>query len=205
MYVTNSLYPSEPRVNQTGAVRTTPCPRGDKSFQMQLQDSLTRTAASSTVHSNPDVDRALEKLVNGKAPISEKDLNYLAEKYDATNMTGEEYKAFTNDLQERGILSRWECLAVDGELRLADFAGALASYKHWPYQIYTEPKCGFGDNFSQGWGGNALAWTRYHSGVRAYCDNLGGYDMNWNAAVFTVVHSILEQMDAVQHPLSEAV
>lgn len=153
------------------------------------------------IRDDPQVQHVLDKMVDNKAPLPMKYLKYLTEKYDATDMSGDEYDAFLNDLKQMGILDQTECLVVGGEMRWS----SLYTTQHSPKDIHTEPRMGFGENFSQGWGGNALAWTKYQSSWKCYYDEIGDYDMNWNGAVFTVVHSILAQMDAAEHSLSKAV
>jgi len=143
-----------------------------------------------------EIQAVLDKMVDGEVPLTPEQLAFLTEKYDAVNMSGEEYEAFAEDLKEMGILGRTEREAVHGENprwgRLYDYHGS----DHYPRVVNDEKKLGFGDDFSEGWGGNALAWTKYHSGERSWYDDIGGYDMNWSSAVFTLVHSVLEQMDS---------
>jgi len=145
---------------------------------------------------DPEIQAVLDKMVDGKVPLTPEQLAFLTEKYDAANMTGEEYEAFAEDLKEMGILGRSEREAVHAENprwgRLYDYHGS----EHYPRVVNGEKRLGFGDDFSEGWGGNALAWTKYHSGERSWYDDIGGYDMNWKSAVFTLVHSVLEQMDS---------
>ncbi len=184
-------------------------PRTGKSFEMQLQNASARTVSSSPeqdvyVHEknlkrdDPEIQTVLDKIVDGKTPLTAEQLAYLTENYDATNMTGEEYEAFAEDLKKMGILGRTEREAVHGENprwgRLYDYHGS----DHYPRTVNNEKKLGFGDDFSEGWGGNALAWTRYHSGERSWYDDIGDYDMNWSSAVFTLVHSVLVQINSAK-------
>ena len=99
------------------ATRGVPRPSGAKSF-MQTACDYASFPVGSPEEAKDIWDKILQQshdapeAVGGSGTLSKEDIKALAEKYNVSDMTQEEYDAFLDDLYERGLLTEEDLTAL---------------------------------------------------------------------------------------------
>ena len=134
--------------------------------------------------------------------LTDEQKKYLAETYERTDMTEEEYHAFAKDLHEFGILDDQDLadLGVTPGDGSADFFGACmlvgSGSAGVPTAKYSplSPNMNYDEAGYKFYGGNMLDWVRYHASFRL-CDlETQTFTYDRYDHMFNRLCSVLEQM-----------
>ena len=149
-----------------------------------------------------EAEASYVKRVPMQVKLTDEQKKYLAETYERTDMTEEEYHAFAKDLHEFGILDDQDLadLGVTPGDGSADFFGACmlvgSGSAGVPTAKYSplSPNMNYDEAGYKFYGGNMLDWVRYHASFRL-CDlETQTFTYDRYDHMFNRLCSVLEQM-----------